>query len=115
MDGWMEFLSYKQFPVISSGRKIKPFLPAVSILKRLSHRMLEEVSLRSPLVPEPPPRAPAGEAREGKPGAELREPSAASRPAWPWSQALRPAGCLQPRRPPGDPVQQERQELALEL
>ncbi|XP_060464701.2 uncharacterized protein LOC132662961 [Panthera onca] len=73
----------------SLGRKIKPSLPAVSILRRRSQRMLEELSLGSPLGPEPPPRAPAGEAWEGKPGAELQEPSAASRGAQPSAQAPR--------------------------
>lgn len=51
--------------------------------------MLEELSLRSPLGPEPPPRVPTGEAWEGGPGPELREPSAASREARPSAQAAR--------------------------
>lgn len=51
--------------------------------------MLEELSLRSALGPDPSPRAPAGEAWEGRPGAELREPSAASRGARPSAQAPR--------------------------
>jgi hypothetical protein len=37
--GW-SFLSYQQFPEISSGRKIKPFLLAVCIPRRLSQRNL---------------------------------------------------------------------------
>lgn len=70
--GVLEFLSYEQFPVISSGRKIKPSLLAVSIPKRLSQRMLEEVSLGSPLGPEPLHRAPAEEAWEGRRGQSCR-------------------------------------------
>lgn len=83
----LEFLSYEQFPAISLGWKIKPSLPAVSILRRRSQRMLEELSLQFPLGPELPPRAQAGEAWEGRPGAELREPSTASRGARPSAQA----------------------------
>lgn len=77
----MEFLRYEQLPAISSERKIKP-----SILRRRSKGML--VSLRSPLGLEPRPPAPAWEAREGRPGAELQEPSAVSHRAPPSARAL---------------------------
>lgn len=70
----LEFLRYEQLPAISSERKIKP-----SILRRRSKGML--VSLRSPFGLEPRPQAPAWEAREGRPVAELQEPSAGRFPS----------------------------------
>lgn len=73
--------------------------------------MLEEVSLQSPLGPEPLLAHRLG--RPEKAGPEQSWGSPRPLPAefflWP---KLRAAGCRLPRRPPADPAEPERQESA---
>lgn len=104
----LEFLSHEQFPAILRKGKLNP-LPAISILRRRSRKVLEEFSFLSPHGPGPSPRAPAGEAWEDRPGTELQEPLAASHRVRPSALASR-RGHRAAAQASGDPAEPGRLE-----